>query len=84
MKNEYPHKTFCSCPECIEKLVSEAKIKPVVRNWRVSFRSGSYVDIQAVSFQVLPITQVIAFTDERGNMVLQVPIKFAPTITQLY
>ena len=81
--HQHDHGYFCGCAECVEKIMNKIVNTSAVRNWRVSFVSGSYVDVRAVSFQILPISQVIVFIDEKGNTTLQVPIKFVPVITQL-
>lgn len=55
----------------------------VASNWRVSLLSGACINVRAVSIQVLPVTQIIAFIDENNNSVLEIPLKLVPTITQI-
>ena len=63
-----------------EKIQAIINPKLPTRTWKVKYANGFEMEIKASGFQLLTVTQKIAFLDEREQAIVFIPMEGIPNI----
>ena len=63
-----------------EKIQAIINPKLPARTWKVKYANGFEMEIKASGFQLLTVTQKIAFLDEREQAIVFIPMEGIPNI----